>query len=320
MSGALGRVVPVLLLGLFGVSWSAVLVRVAAAPASAVAFWRLALSVLVLLPFLVASGEWRDLRRVRAGEWMWMGVAGGCLSLHLIAWFLSLEYTSVASSTVLVSSHPLFVGLLSALWLRERPDRREWAGIGAALAGALLVGWGDFRTGPDPLRGDLLALAGALGAALYLLVGRRLRRAFGLWSYVAPVYGAAGIVTALYLAYAGVPAAGFDRLTWACLVGLAVGPMLLGHTSFNWALGHVRAYVVSVVLLLEPVGATLLAILLLGRGEVPTPTTLAGGATVLVGVWLSLRARARSRARAGRNGETRPPGVHRRASGAEGAE
>ncbi len=285
------RAAPALALGLFGVSWAAVLVRLAAAPAPSVAAWRLIFSVGLLLPPLWLSGEWRQLRRLDAADWGWLALGGVFLGSHLTVWFLSLELTSVASSTVLVTSHPLFVGLLSALWLREPPGRREWLGIGLAVAGAVAVGWGDFRSGPDPLTGDLLALAGAVLMALYFTVGRRLRARLGVWSYVVPVYAVAAAVSAGFAAAAGLPMAGWDAPTWGWLVALAVGPMLMGHTSFNWALEHVRAYVVSVVVLLEPLGATLLAMLVLGRDEVPGWHVVAGGAAVLVGVWVSLRAR-----------------------------
>ena len=297
------RALPALALGLFGVSWSAVLVRLADAPAATVAFWRLTISVALLLPFLVRSGQVEEVRRLHRHEWPWVLGSGAFLAAHLIAWFLSLDYTSVASSTVLVTAHPLFVGVLSAVWLSEAPGREEWAGIGLAIAGAALVGWGDLGGGPRPLLGDGLAVGGALLAALYFVVGRRLRPRLGLWSYVVPVYAVAAAVTGLFLAVRGLPFLGWSPSTWACFAGLAVGPMLMGHTSFNWALEHVRAYVVSVVLLLEPIGATLLAVLVLGGDEVPGWTTVVGGAAVLLGVWVSLRARSRTPPAGGRAGE-----------------
>jgi drug/metabolite transporter (DMT)-like permease len=287
----LRRAAPALALGLFGVSWAAVLVRLAAAPAPTVAFWRLVFSVALLSPVLVLSGEWRQLRRLDARDWIWLGLGGVFLAAHLVAWFLSLEYTSVASSTVLVTSHPLFVGLLSTIWLQEPPARREWMGIGLAVAGGIAVGWGDFRIDPTALVGDGLALAGAILTALYFTVGRELRSRLGVWSYVVPVYGAAALAAGVVVAVQGLPFTGFPGPTWGYLAALAVGPMLLGHTSFNWALEHVRAYVVSVVILLEPVGATLLAVWVLGRHEVPTLNTVLGGVAVLAGVWLSLRGR-----------------------------
>ena len=290
----LRRAAPALALGVFGVSWAAVLVRLADAPAPSIAFWRLVFSVAVLLPLLLSSGQHRQLRRLEAADgWLLVGT-GVVLAAHLTVWFLSLDYTSVASSTVLVTSHPLFVGLVSAVWLSEAPDRTEWAGIVLAVAGAAAVGWGDLAGGSDPVLGDLLAVSGAVLTALYFVLGRRLRSRLGIWSYAVPVYAVAAGVAGLFVLGTGGPFAGWGLPTWGFLAAMAVGPMLLGHTSFNWALEHVRAYVVSVVTLLEPVGATLLAVLVLGRDEIPGAATVAGGLAVLAGVWLSIRARARA--------------------------
>lgn len=293
MNVDLRKALPGLALGLFGVSWAAVLVRLAEAPAASVAFWRLVFSLLVVAPFLIAEKGWRDLEALTPRESGLLVLSGIALGLHLSTWFLSLEFTSVASSTVLVTTHPIFVGLVSAVWLGERPGRREWIGIVTAVAGAMLVGWGDLAGGRSPLLGDALALTAAVLAALYFALGRRLRPKLGLWGYVAPVYGVAAVVCALLVQGTGAPWAGFPSGTWIVLAALALGPMLLGHTSFNWALRHVRAYVVSLVQLLEPVGATLLAMLILGTAETPGTGTLLGGVVVLTGVWVSLRARTR---------------------------
>lgn len=287
------RAAPVLALGLAGVSVSAVLVRLAEAPATAIAFWRLTLSLLLILPLLAASGQWREVRALRRSDGRWIALAGGALALHFVSWFLSLEYTSVASSTVLVTAHPLYVGLLSTLWLREPPSRVEWLAIFVATGGAIWVGWGDFRLGGTALLGDLLAALAALFAALYFIAGRRLRLELGLWSYVAPVYCLAAALTGLSMLLRGVPAVGFPAGTWALFAAMAVGPMLLGHTSFNWALRHVRAYVVSLVVLLEPIGATVLAVLVLGGAERPTLNTVTGGIAILIGMAALVREQAR---------------------------
>ncbi len=294
------RAAPVLALAALGTSSGAVLVRLAEAPAAVTAFWRLALSVLLLLPALRATRGWREWAGLARRDVALLGLAGVCLAFHFIAWFRSLAFTSVASSTVLVSVHPLFVGALSALWLREPPSRVEWTGIGIAVLGAACIGWGDVRGGPDPLRGDLLALLAAGLGALYFAVGRRLRGRLGIWSYAVPVYGSAAVACAVVALADGAPLAGWPPGTWAAFAGLALGPMLLGHTGFNWALRHVRAYVVSLVQLLEPIGATILAVLVLGRHEVPGWNVWLGGALILVGVWLPLRARLRAQAVAAR--------------------
>ena len=289
--GGILRVAPVLVLAALGSSSGAVLVRLAESPAAVTAFWRLAFSVACLVPVLLYRGDWREWKSLGMRETSLLAVSGLCLALHFLAWFRSLDFTSVASSTVLVSTHPLFVGLLSARLLGERPTRREWGGLSLAVAGALAIGWGDFRAGPDPLRGDLLAISAAAFAALYFVAGRSLRGRLGLLAYVVPVYSIAALTCLLYGRSANLQFAGWPAGTWWALVGLAVGPTLLGHTGFNWALRHVRAYVVSVILLFEPLGATLLAILVLGRAELPGVNTFVGGTAILAGVWISIRAR-----------------------------
>ena len=290
-SGGVARAAPVLAIAALATSSGAVLVRLAESPAAVTAFWRLALSVGILLPILLYRGDWRDWRALDWRDVSLLVVSGLCLAFHFLAWFRSLDFTSVASSTVLVSTHPLFVGILSARLLRERPTRREWFGLALAVAGALVIGWGGFRAGVDPLRGDLLAISAAVFAALYFIAGRRLRGRIGLLPYVVPVYAIAAVTCLLYGGSTDLQFAGWPSGTWWALIGLAVGPTLLGHTGFNWALRHVRAYVVSVILLFEPLGATLLAILVLGRAELPGWNTLIGGTAILVGVWVSIRAR-----------------------------
>lgn len=279
-----------LALAVFGASWAAVLVRLADAPPVAVAFWRLAFSLaLPTIPALLVTGSWRQLRSSSRADWLWMLVAGVCLALHFTTWFASLGYTSVASSTVILATHPLWVGVLSALILREAPGTFEWIGIGAAVLGAAIVGWGDLRAGSDPFLGDLLALLAALMLAVYVIAGRRVRPRLGLWSYVTVVYAVATVLTGLMAVVSGTALTGYPAGTWWVFVALAAGPMLLGHTGFNWALRHVRAYVVGVLQLLEPIGATTIAVVVLGRGEIPTTDTLVGGAVILLGVWIALR-------------------------------
>ncbi len=289
--GGVLRVAPVLVVAALGISSGAVLVRLAESPAAVTAFWRLAISAGLLAPLALLNGEWREWKTLEARDSLLLFVSGLCLAIHFLAWFRSLDFTSVASSTVLVSAHPLFVGFLSARMLGERPSRDEWGGISLAVAGAFAVGWGDFRVGSDPVRGDLLAASAAGFAALYFIVGRQLRSRLGLLAYVVPVYAVAASVCLLYSVSRDLQLVGWPASTWWPLIGLAVGPTLIGHTGFNWALRHVRAYVVAVVQLFEPLGATLLALLVFGRAELPGWSTLAGGSAILAGVWLSIRSR-----------------------------
>jgi len=212
-------------------------------------------------------------------------VAGGFLALHFALWTESLRLTTVASSVALVTTNPLFVGLLSSLFLGERPSRALWQGIGLSVAGGLLIGWGDFALGGTALLGDVLALLGAVASSAYLLVGRRARDEGPLVPYATVAYG---IAAALLLAGAS---GGGDPLPlpteWLWIALLALGPQLLGHTSVNWALRRFPASAVAVAILGEPVGATLWAYLVFG--EVPGIPQGIGIVLVLLGIVRALR-------------------------------
>jgi drug/metabolite transporter (DMT)-like permease len=219
-----------------------------------------------------------------------MVLSGLLLALHFWSWIASLRFTTVASSVVLVSLKPVFVWALAAVWLHEHPSRREGWGIGIAVLGAILIGIGDARLSLGALGGDALALAGALTAAGYYVIGRRVRATVGVWTYATVVYAvAAG--TLLVVAWTrAIPLTGFAGRDWAVFGALAAGPMLLGHTGMNYALKFYRATTVNVAALGEPVGATLIA--WLGLHETPPPLALLGGAIVVAGIGLTLTARS----------------------------
>jgi drug/metabolite transporter (DMT)-like permease len=286
----------VLALSLVGVSFSGPLVRLSHAHALAIASWRLGFSVIVVGVALLVTGEWREWRRITRVE---LGIAlgaGSALALHFWSWNSSVALTTVAASVVLVNTQPVVVALLSAVWLREAPSRRQWVGIAIAMLGALIVAAPDLvaspgagATHPRALLGDLLALGGALTAALYFVAGRRLRASLSLWPYVGLVYGTCLLVLLALAVLTRAPLVPQPPREMAIFVALALGPMLLGHTGLNWALKHSPAYVVNLTLLGEPVGATLIAAMLPGIRELPTLATLAGGAVVLAGILLTAR-------------------------------
>lgn len=281
----------VLFVSVLAFSWAGPLVRFTEAPALAISLWRLLVAVAVLLVVVtLRRGGWGPLARLPARHWLLGSLAGVFLAFHFWSWIASVQYTSIASSVVLVSTQPLFVALLSGLLLAERPGRREWLGIGIASAGAVVIGWGDFTAGGTALFGDALAVLAALLAAAYTIVGRRLRGDVDLWSYVLVVYGSAALVLLVAVALLpGVPLVdGYGRNDWLVFVALALGPMLLGHTGVNYALRYVRAYLANLAVLGEPIGATLIAWLLPALAETPSPSTLVGGAIILLGIGVAL--------------------------------
>lgn len=290
-----GRYALVLFVALAGIAVSGPLVRLSAAPALTIAVWRVGLSLVIVALMLAVTGQWRQWRRLESRALAIAALAGVSLALHFWSWNASIALTTVAASVVLVNTQPIVVAILSVVWLRERPTRRQWLGIAIAMAGALIVAAPDLAvsthaTGRNPLLGDILALVGAVTAGIYYVIGRRLRATLDVWAYVALVYGAC-LATLVLLAFAvHAPIGGQPRREIEIFVALAIGPMLLGHTTLNWALEFLPAYVVNLVLLGEPVGATLIAAFLPGIREVPPLATFAGGILVLAGVLMAARA------------------------------
>jgi drug/metabolite transporter (DMT)-like permease len=278
-----------MVVGVVAISTSPILIRLAATPALALAFWRCLAGAVVLAPFasrgLVTRLDRADLARLAA--------SGVFLAVHFALWNASLGLTTVAAATTLVSCAPLFVGL-GSVFLGEPPSGRAWAGIVLATAGAVVIGAGDaagFGGGTDALWGDVLAFAGALAMAAYLLLGRVARQRLPVSTYAASVYGVAAAVLLPACLLTGASLSGYQAASWLALAGVVAGPQLLGHTVFNGLLASVRASVVAVALLLEPVLATLLAWWLFD--ELPAALFWVGGPLTLAGVWLATTGRRR---------------------------
>ncbi len=279
-----------LLIGVTAVSFSAVLVREADAPSIAVAFYRCAMASVILVPLgLIRRRD--EYRRLSRTQWRLALASGVVLSAHFATWISSLSFTTVAASAVLVQTLPLWVAAFGR-FVGERPARRALIGMGVAIAGTAIIAGGGFEGGSRAILGDLLAVAGAIFAAVYVLLGRSLRQQLSLVTYSSIVYAASATVLATVMAVSGTAFLGYPSKTWLMFVLITVGPQFLGHTTFNYLLGHVRASIVAVALLAEPVGATILAWAILG--EPPGVATVIGGAVVLVGVYLAIAAESRA--------------------------
>lgn len=270
-------------LGVITVSTAAILIRLAQVEVHSlvIAAWRLTLATLILTPIALTLRR-SELHALTRHEWDSALVAGILLALHFATWITSLAYTSVAASVVLVSTHSIFVGLASHLLLRERLSRGMVVALLIATAGGVLIGLGDLGEGSHRLRGDILALGGAITAAGYFLIGRRLRARLSLLTYVFPVYGTAALTLMIILLVSGLPALPHHPQTWLWLLLMALGPQILGHSSLNWALRYLSATYVTIATLGEPVGSALLAWWLLG--EQPSRWAVVGGALVLAGI------------------------------------
>ncbi|HEY8394574.1 MAG TPA: DMT family transporter [Thermaerobacter sp.] len=283
------------------ISFSSVLIRYSQAPSPVIAFYRMAITTLLLLPFAL-----REKRRLRAlpGPLLVATVASGVLLAgHFLTWIASLRYTSVTASVLLVTSHPLYVMAADAWLLRERVPARRVLGALLALGGVALVtfagagGASDVFGSGRALYGNLLAVAGSWFFAGYILIGRRVRQVLPVVPYTTLVYGVASLAIAAGLLFTGVPFGPYPWREYLLFTALAVIPTLGGHTVLNWVLEYVPASVVSVSILGEPVGAAILAWLFLR--EAPAGIELVGGTLTLLGLFVATQATAR-RERVGR--------------------
>lgn len=273
-----------LILGVLAVSTGAIFARLADAPALVTAAYRVGLATVVLGPL----AWWRardELRALSAGDWRLAVLSGLFLALHFATWISSLDYTSVANSVVLVNTNPLWVGLLTPLITREPIRRAALISILISVAGGVIIGMGDFATGGRALWGDALALAGSICAAVYLLLGRRLRQRLSLLAYVFICYGSAALFLWAGVISLGLPVRGFSSATWGAFWAMALFTQLVGHTCYNWALKWFSAGLIAVSLLGEPIGSTILAYFLFQEGL--TWLKFLGGGLILLAIYVA---------------------------------
>jgi drug/metabolite transporter (DMT)-like permease len=267
-------------------STSAILIRASEAPEPAMAFYRVTLTTLLLVP--LARGAGAELSEVNRRDLLVAAVAGLALAAHFATWFESVDRTTVAASVTLVQTQPVFVVAGGALLLGERVTSRTILGVALALAGVATMsieGLLGMTAAPEPVLGNALAVVGAVAAAGYVLSGRSIRQRVSLVPYVLVVYSVAAAGLLAVVLVRGVPLLGYPPHEWALFLGMAVGPGILGHTLINWALEYVESAVVSVSLVGEPVGSAILAVVLFG--EIPGPLTLVGGGIVITGIVLT---------------------------------
>ncbi len=244
-----GCLLPYLILfaAVFFLSTSVLFVKWTSAPAETAAFYRMLFSSLMLLPFL----DYRSLFSLRSNTRYAILLSGTLLAFHFWLWFLSLDYTTVASSTLFVTSSPIFVLIGNALFFKKHPTRKGLAFALVAVLGGMLVAAGDIQIGRDALYGDLLALLAALLIAGYWLVGQHIRTEMKTNDYSFSVYLVATFVLGFMLLVRDTTFVGFEAVNWWYFIALAFFPTLLGHNLFNYALARVSATVVSITILGE---------------------------------------------------------------------
>jgi drug/metabolite transporter (DMT)-like permease len=272
--------VAALAVAVLGISSSAPLIAYAAAPALAIAFWRNAFAATVLAPVVGATRR-AELTRLRRRDVLACALAGLALAGHFGLWVPSPKYTTIAASTALVATQPVWQGLIALAQGRRLP-RLVWLGIGVAVAGAVAATGADFAASGRAFAGDLLALAGGVMAAVYTAIGERARATTSTTTYTSICYGVCALVLLAVCLAGGVQLGRYPATTWLAIAALTLGPQLLGHSMFNYALHRVAATTVSVLILLEVPGSALIGWLWLGQA--PRAGDLPGLALLLVGV------------------------------------
>ncbi|NHM32643.1 DMT family transporter [Neobacillus terrae] len=272
-----------LIVGVVAVSASAIFVKYCYAPSAVIAFYRLFFSVLIMVPIFIGKYK-AELKLITVKDWFFSLISGIFLAFHFILWFESLNFTSVASSTVLVTLQPLFAFIGTYFFFKERLSAKAILSGVIAITGSVIISWGDFKISGTALWGDILALIACGLVTAYLLVGQTVRKRLSLVTYTFIVYMISSITLFIYITANREPIVPRHNSDWIYFILLALIPTLLGHTLFNWSLKWLSTSLISMAILFEPVGATILAYFLLNEKVIPTQ--FIGGFIVIGGILL----------------------------------
>ncbi|MFD2215758.1 DMT family transporter [Metabacillus endolithicus] len=272
-----------LVVGVLSVSTSAIFVKITSAPAPVIAFYRLFFATILIAPIFLIKHR-SELKALSKVDWLYSTIAGVFLAFHFILWFESLNYTSVASSVVLVTLQPLFAFVGTYLFFKEKVSKMAlYSGI-LAITGSMIISWGDFKISGLALFGDILSLVACAMITAYLLFGQGIRKRHSLILYTFIVYGISSLTLLLYCLILQYPLGPYPTSDWYNFILLAIIPTLLGHSLFNWSLKWVSTNTISVMILFEPVGSIILAYFFLGEKMIPSQ--VAGGSIIMVGIML----------------------------------
>lgn len=270
-----------IIIGVISVALSAIFVKLATAEAGVIAFYRMLFSVILILPVFLLKYK-QELSVFTRKDWGYSSVAGVFLAFHFIFWFESLNYTSVASSTVLVTLQPIFAFVGTYFFFKEVISVKAILSAIIAISGSVIISWGDFQVSGAALYGDLLALIGCALITAYLLVGQDVRKRISLITYTFVVYSISTITLLVYVLIKGEVLGPHPTSDWFWFIMLALIPNLLGHTLFNWSLRWVSTNVISIAILFEPVGAAILAYYIFH--ESLSLSQITGGIIVIAGI------------------------------------
>lgn len=258
-----------------------------------IAFNRLLFTFLLIFPLTIFIKKYRkELIMISKRDLINMVSIGVILALHFALWITSLRFTSVASSVILVTAHPVIVAPIAYYLLNEKLSRINVFGIFVSIVGVFILVLGNYNLGSltiDTIQGNILAMLGGVAAGLYILGGRKMRKRISTLSYASIVYGIATIVLFIICLSLNIPVVDISERDYFVILLMAIVSGIFGHTIYNWSLKYVKASVASVALLGEPVGSALLAYLLPWINQVPSKYTILGGAVVLLGIYLTAR-------------------------------
>ncbi|MFD1927582.1 DMT family transporter [Sporosarcina siberiensis] len=272
-----------IMIGVISVALSAIFVKLATADAGVIAFYRMLFSILIMLPFFLIKYR-KEVFLLSKRDWVFSTIAGVFLAFHFILWFESLNYTSVASSTVLVTLQPIFAFAGTYFFFKERLSVKTILSAVIAILGSVIISWGDFKLSGTAFFGDMLALIACALITTYLLFGQDVRKRLSLVTYTFIVYSISTVTLFFYVLIKGESFGPYPNSEWFWFLMLAIIPNLLGHTFFNWALKWVSTNVISIAILFEPVGASILAYYVFK--ETLVTSQVIGGLIVISGILL----------------------------------
>jgi drug/metabolite transporter (DMT)-like permease len=282
-----------LLISVVSVSFASIFILSCQAPPLSIAFYRLLFTTLLLVPLLCFRKKLREeLRSLPLSAVLWMILIGVILATHFSLWITSLKMTSVASSVILVTAHPVLVAPVSFYFLKEKLSWFNALGIAISLSGVVVLVIGNYGLasfGLDTVEGNVLAMLGGIAAGLYILGGRKLRKTVSTISYAFVVY-VVGTITLFFICLTfHAPVINLSISDYGIILLMALVSGIFGHTLYNWSLGHIRASVMSVALLGEPIGSSLLAYAIPWIHQEPSVFTMIGGGIILLGIYLTAR-------------------------------
>ena len=275
----------IVLLGVVGISTSAIWVRWSTAPSLVLVLYRMSLAALLLLPAVVRNRD--ELKKLTRRDWLMAMAAGCCLGLHFASFFEGVRNTTIVASSLLSDTEVLFVAAGSILFLGRKFSRRSWVALFIALVGAIMVALAGSSDGTPTLWGNTLSLLSALLLGMYTMIGSECRQRVSNATYTFVAYCFAAATVLVVAVGSGMPLGGYGAVNWLTALAMAVVCTLLGHSIFTWGLKYLSPAYISMVKLLDPLFAAVWGLFF---HEMPTALVLVGGVIVVAGVALYGRA------------------------------